>query len=63
MIMSQNWFGQFTVAGWAGAFLSGVCMDRESWRVDPEFNELVGLYMSLDNIRWNLEICRDSQSA
>ena len=31
-------------------------MDRKSWRIDPEFDELADVNMPLDDIWWNLEV-------
>jgi hypothetical protein len=38
------------------AFLSSIFMDRESWGVDPEFYELAGTDVPLDNVGRNVEV-------
>ena len=58
MLVAQDRFCRFAVASWAKALFQGIIVDRKPGRVDPEFDEMAGANMLLENRVGNLEVFR-----
>ena len=54
--MAQDWLGGLAVASRAIALHHCIIVDREPWRVDPNFDEMADANVHLQNRVRNLEV-------